>query len=206
MGATGGAHTAFVSAGTWLLVGREQAAPDLSEGARRANFTNELGALGGVRFLKNLAGSWLLEECRTAWGDPPLADLLRAAAGASADGALLDVEDPRFLHPDDMLTEVTNALGVPRETDPARVARLIIESQAAGTAAVVDQLGDVTHVAAFGGGAQSPLYLRALAERSGRTIMRGPVEATALGNALAQGIALGVYSDLTAARGTLATQ
>ena len=57
-----GARPAFVSAGTWLLVGREQAAPDLSEAARRANFTNELGALGGVRFLKNLAGSWLIEE------------------------------------------------------------------------------------------------------------------------------------------------
>ena len=143
MGPTSDEHTAFVSAGTWLLVGREQTAPDLSEGARRANFTNELGALGGVRFLKNLAGSWLLEGCRAAWGDPPLADLLRAAADAPADGALLDVEDPRFLHPDDMLTEVTSALGLPLDTPPATVVRRVTESQAAGTAAVLDQLGAI---------------------------------------------------------------
>ena len=76
---------AFVSAGTWLLVGREQPAPDTSEAARLAGFTNEQGAAGGIRLLRNVAGWWLVEECRRAWGDPDLDELL-ADAAASAPG------------------------------------------------------------------------------------------------------------------------
>lgn len=208
MGAAPGPRSAFVSAGTWLLVGREQPGPDLSDAARRANFTNEMGAAGGVRFLKNLAGSWLIEQCRPAWGDPPVAELLAAAAaldGASpAEPPLLDVADPRFLHPEDMVAEVTDALGLPADAPPARVVRSIVESQAAGTERVIDELGDIGDVAVFGGGAQSQLYLECLARRTGLAVAAGPVEATALGNALVQGIALGAYADLADARAHLA--
>jgi rhamnulokinase len=193
-----------VSAGTWLLVGRERAAPDLGEAARAGNFTNEIGALGGVRFLKNLAGAWLFEGCRPAWGDPPVADLLAAAATVDGELPLLDVTDERFLHPSDMLAEVTAALGLAIDAVPALVVAAIVASQAAGTAAVLDRLGDVADVAVFGGGGRSALYRRSLAERTGLPVVQGPVEATALGNALVQGIALGRYADLADARAHLA--
>jgi rhamnulokinase len=204
MGASAGPHPAFVSTGTWLLVGREQADPDVSAAARAANFTNEIGALGGVRFLKNLAGAWLLELCRPAWGDPPVADLVDAAAAVAASGppeSLLDPADPRFLHPDDMLVEVTSALGLTRDAPPAVVTRLVVESLAAATADVLAQLpGDGPGEIHVFGGAQSDLYRRLLAAEAGVPVHAGPVEATALGNALAQGIALGVYRDLADAR------
>ena len=204
MGAAPGPHAAFVSAGTWLLVGREQAAPDLGEAARAGNFANEMGALGGVRFLKNLAGSWLVEGCRRAWGDPPVADLLAAAADVDDELPLLDVTDERFLHPPDMLAEVTAALEVAIDAAPPLVVAAIVASQAAGTAAVLDRLGGVDDVAVFGGGGRSALYRRSLAARTGLPVVQGPVEATALGNALVQGIALGRYADLADARAHLA--
>jgi rhamnulokinase len=201
MGADVGPGSAFVSAGTWLLVGREQGSPDLSDRARRANFANEIGALGGVRFLKNLAGSWLIERCRPAWGDPPVGNLMAAAEEVEAAGRsrVLDVGDPRFLNPDDMLAEVAAGLGVPVDAPPPLVTRGIVESQVAGTARVLEELGSVTDVRVFGG-AQSGLYRRLLAERTGLPVHAGPVEATALGNALVQGIALGAYDDLVEAR------
>jgi rhamnulokinase len=204
MGAEPGPGAAFVSAGTWLLVGREQDEPDLGEAARAANFTNEVGALGGIRLLKNLAGAWLIEGCRPAWGDPPVADLLAAAASWHGDLPLLDVADERFLHPSDMLAEVTAALGLGIDAAPPLVVAAIVSSQAAGTAEVLAGLGGVTDVAVFGGGGRSALYRRSLAERTGLPVVQGPIEATALGNALVQGIALGRYSDLADARAHLA--
>jgi rhamnulokinase len=220
MGVAPSARAAFVSAGTWLLVGREQPVPELAERARRDNFSNEVGALGGVRLLKNLAGSWLVESCRPAWGDPPLAPLLDAAAEVApeAAGTPFDVADPRFLHPDDMLTEVTAAAGLPRDAPPPVVARSIVESTVDGTARVLDRLGDlggtgasdgtggadgaggIDEVHVFGGGGRSALYRRRLADRAGVRVVVGPVEATALGNALVQGVALGCYDDLADAR------
>ena len=204
MGAAPTAGSAFVSAGTWLLVGREQPEPDTSEAARLANFTNEAGCLGGVRFLRNLAGSWLIEGCRPAWGDRPVDELLAAAEASTAPpGAIVDVADARFLHPEDMLAEVTSAAGLARDASPAVVVRVVVESAAAGTADVLRRLGGVTDVHVFGGGSQSELYRRALAERSGVPVHAGPVEATALGNALVQGVALGVFADLADARAHL---
>ena len=208
MGASVGPHTAFVSAGTWLLVGREQAEPDVSDAARLANFTNEIGALGGIRFLKNLAGWWLIEGCRSAWGDPALAALLDDAAAVDQPSPAvrrpLDVADPRFLHPKDMLSEVTGALGLARDTSPRVVVVGIVDSMAAGTAQVIDQLGGVTDVVVFGGGVRSALYIDALVRHTGLPVTTGPVEATALGNALVQGVAVGIYADLAEARSHLA--
>jgi rhamnulokinase len=203
MGANPGVGSAFVSAGTWSIVGREQPEPDLSATARVANFANEISALGGVRLLKNLAGAWLIERCRPAWGEPPIADLMAAAATVDGPERVVDVADSRFLNPDDMLAAITADLGLPRGAPPPVVVRGIVESQAAGTAAVLDQLGGVTDVHVFGG-AQSALFRRLLTERTGLPVCAGPVEATALGNALVQGIALGVYDDLADARRHLA--
>jgi rhamnulokinase len=212
MGAAPTPGAAFVSAGTWLLVGREQAEPDVGERARRANFTNEAGALGGTRFLRNLAGSWLIEGCRARWGPAPVDELFASAAAVDHDGPamdhLVDVADPRFLHPTDMLREVTEAAGLPYGAPPAVVVRCIVESTAQGTTDVLHQLGPVDSVDSvdsvhvFGGGG-SALYRQRLAHRSGLPVVAGPVEATALGNALVQGIALGLYADLAGARSTL---
>ena len=195
-----GPGAAFVSAGTWMLVGREQPSPELGDWARLANFTNEAGALGGVRFLKNLAGSWLIESCRPAWGDPPVDELLAAAAAVDNDGVIVDVTDPRFLHPDDMLAEVTRAAGLPRDAPPPVVVRSIVESTVHGTARVLDRLGGVREVHVFGGGGRSALYRRRLAETTGLPVIPGPVEATALGNALVQGMALGLTPERTLTR------
>jgi rhamnulokinase len=206
MGADPRPGAAFVSAGTWLLVGREQAGPETTERARLANFTNEAGAMGGVRFLKNLAGSWLVEGCRAAWGSPPVDELFARAAAVGHDGPVMDhivdVTDARFLHPADMLREVTGAAGLPYDAPPPVVVRGIVESLAAGTADVLRHLGRVDAVHVFGGGG-SPLYRSLLGARAGVPVHAGPVEATALGNALVQGIALGLYPDLAAARRVL---
>jgi len=102
-----------------------------------------------------------------------------------------------------MLGEVIAAAGLPRDAPRAVVVRCLVDSSAAGTAAVLDQLGGITDVHVFGGGSRSMLYLRCLAAATGRPIHPGPVEATALGNALVQGVALGCYRDLADARAHL---
>jgi rhamnulokinase len=207
MGAAPQPRATFVSAGTWLLVGREQPQPHIGPAAKRYNFTNEAGALGGFRFLKNLAGAWLVEGCRARWQGWSVEDLFVAAAAVDHDGPsmdhIVDVSEPRFLHPDDMLAEVTDAAGLPYDAPPPVVVRCIVESLAVSTVRVIDEMGGTPGIHVFGGGGSS-LYRERLAVRAGVPVEAGPVEATALGNALVQGIALGLYPDLPAARTTLA--
>jgi rhamnulokinase len=203
MGGRPGPGTAFVASGTWLLVGREQDAPDTSERARAANFTNETGVLGGYRHLRNVTGFWLLERCRPAWGDRTVPDLVAEAEAVTAEVPTFDARDERFLNPDDMVAEVCAAAGLPVGTERSVVTRCVIESLAATTASVLDQLGGVTDVRLFGGGVQVPLLRRRLAEVTGLPVHAGPAEAAALGNAMVQGIALGIYEDLPDARAAL---
>ncbi len=199
---------AFVSAGTWLLVGREQPRPDTSAEAQTAGFTNEQGALGGIRFLRNVSGWWLVEECRRAWDDD-LDHLLAAAAAVSDPGVLVDATDERFLAPTSMEHELRSAAGLAPDSSRATLVRVAVESMAAATASVIASLpvDDLTKrlrgVRVFGGGSRSRLYLDALRRRTDLPVSAGPVEATAIGNALAQGIALGVFEDARAARATL---
>ncbi len=197
-GAVDGA--AFVSAGTWLLVGRMLARPDTSEAARLARLSNEQGAAGGIRLLRNVAGWWLVEECRRSWGDPDLDELLAAAASAGPVPAA-DATDPRFLAPADMPAELSAAAGL-GEASRAEIIRCAVESMAQSTAAIVAQLG-LPSVQLFGGGARSALLLQLLAEHVKGSVTVGPVEATALGNAMSQGLALGVFRSVAEARRTL---
>ena len=198
----GGADgSAFVSAGTWLLVGRMLAHADTSEAARLARFSNEQGAAGGVRLLRNVAGWWLVEECRRAWGDPTLDELLAEAARVGPVPAA-DATDERFLAPADMAAELTAAAGLGADATRAEIVRCAVESMAQSTAAVVAQLG-LENVQVFGGGARSELLLNLLAERVEGAVTVGPVEATALGNAMSQGLALGVFDSVSEARRTL---
>jgi rhamnulokinase len=195
----------FVATGTWLIVGREQDDPDTSAAARTAGFGNELGALGGIRLLRNVAGWWLVEECRRQWGDPDLDELLARAASIAA-APVGDALDPRLLAPSDMAATLAELAGLPDPTDRAAVTRCAVESMAASAARVIASLpgvDDDAPVRVFGGGTRSTLLLDALSRRTGRRVQVGPVEAAALGNALVQSLALGVFATLDDARATL---
>ena len=191
---------AFVSAGTWFIVGVERETPDTSEAARLANFSNELGAVGGYRYLKNVPGFWLLEQCGALWG-VTARELLELAAGAP-EGPMFDVLDERFLAPARMDDEVRAAAGLGADTPHAVVARSIVESVAAAVAAVVDELQPrrIEELAVVGGGAASGFVRERLAAHTGVPVVAGATEATALGNALLQGIALGRFEDLADGR------
>ena len=193
---------AFVSAGTWFLVGVERALPDLSEEARRANFSNERGALGGFRFLKNVPGFWLLEQCAAQWGTTAV-DLLDVAARAPSNAPRFDVTDERLLAPERMADAVRAAAGLPDDAPRALIARSVVESVAAAVAGVVDQLRahqPVEELVVVGGGAASRFVRERIAEHAAARVVAGAAEATALGNALVQGIALERFRDLDDAR------
>jgi rhamnulokinase len=192
---------AFLSAGTWFLVGAGREQPDVSEAARAANFTNELGAAGGYRFLKNLTGFWLLEQCAHAW-DTTARELLDLATDAP-ESAVFDVGDERLLAPARMDDAVREVAGLGADAGPAVVARSIVESVAAGVARVVHELRrfqPVDEIVVVGGGAASLLVRDRLAAHAGISIVAGATEATSLGNTLLQGIALGRFEDLAEAR------
>jgi rhamnulokinase len=193
--------TAFVSAGTWVLVGLERESADTSDAARAANFSNEVGALGGYRFLKNVPGFWLLEQCAALWGTSARDLLDRAPTVPQA--PVFDVHDERLLAPERMDDEVREVAGLGPDADQALVARSIVESIAHAVARVVDELRrwqDVSRLVVVGGGGASPLVRQRLADHAQVAVLAGSTEATALGNALVQGIALGRFDGLEAGR------
>jgi rhamnulokinase len=204
-----GPGSALVSSGTWVLVGAELPAADTSEQARAANFSNEAGALGGVRFLKNLTGFWILEQCRAAWGNPTVAELAAAAAGVRAPAGVVDPADARFLAPTDMEAELRAAAGLGATASRAEVVRCILESIAAATARVAGELAAVTgtpvdELLVVGGAARIRLMNELYAHHAGVPVTVGSPEATALGNAVVQGLALGQFERLEDARRWLA--
>lgn len=201
-----GPGTAVVSSGTWVLVGAERDVVDVSSAARAANFSNEGGALGGTRFLTNVMGFWLLERCREAWGHPPVAQLVDVAADVSDQVPVVDLTDDRFLAPDGLEDEFRRVSGLGRDAPRSHVVRSIIESIVAGAANAVSQLGDLTGVPRdeilhVGGGSRMQLFSDRLEAVTGLPVRIGSPEATALGNAIAQGIALGTFADAGEARG-----
>jgi len=204
----------YVSCGTWGLVGVELDAPVLTEDSRRANFTNERGVDGTIRYLRNVMGLWLLSESLRTWSlrglDLDLTDLLVAAAALPPGGPRIDPDDPMFLPPGDMPERIVRAS---RNTDrpilepePEVVVRCILDSLAAAFARAIldaEQLSghavDVVHL--VGGGSQNALLCQLTADAAGKPVVAGPVEATALGNLLVQARTQGVLSgDLTALR------
>lgn len=192
---------AFVSAGTWFIVGVERDTSDISDAARRANFSNEIGAVGGFRYLKNVTGFWLLEQCGALWG-ASARELLDLAAEAPPT-PVFDVRDERFLAPARMDDEIRSAAGLAANAPRAVIARSIVESIAVGVAAVVAELrqrGRVDECAVVGGGAASSLVRELISLHTGLPVVAGAVEATAFGNAILQGIALGRFTDLADGR------
>jgi rhamnulokinase len=193
---------AYISCGTWGLVGVELDAPILTEESRLANFTNEGGVDGRVRFLHNVMGLWLLSESMRAWQTDDLAGLLAAAAAVTAKVAVFDADDPRFLSPGDLparIVEYCREHGLPVPQSRAEYVRSIVESLAATFARTVDRASELSGtrvevVHLVGGGSQNELLCQLTADRCGRPVLAGPTEATALGNVLVQARALGLIA------------
>jgi rhamnulokinase len=197
---------AYVSCGTWGLVGVELEHPELSEAGRLANFTNEGGVDGTVRYLHNVMGLWLLSESVREWerGSAPISlpALLDAAAAVTEPVAVFDADDPRFLAPGNMpdrIAEWCREHGAVVPGSQAAFVRSILESLAdafaravANAAALSGKTVSVIHI--VGGGSQNTLLCQLLADRSGLPVQAGPVEATAIGNVLVQARAAGLVS------------
>jgi rhamnulokinase len=209
---------AYISCGTWALVGVELPGPVVGEDARTANFTNEVGADGRIRFLRNVMGLWLLSESVRQWErdgsriDLPL--LLEQAAACPAPAAVFDGDDPRFVEPGDIPGRIHgwySERGLPAPTNRPEMARGIVESLATGFARGVEQAAalsgvpvDTVHL--VGGGARNRLLCQLVADRVGRPVVAGPVEATAIGNVLIQARAHGLlHGDLDDLRASMAT-
>jgi rhamnulokinase len=197
---------AYISCGTWSLVGVELEKPVLTEESRAAGFTNELGVDGTVRYLHNVMGLWLLQECQRTWaasGLPAdLADLLAGAAQVPAFTAVVDADDPAFLPPGDMPARVAAACGRTGQTPPqsqAETVRCILDSLALAYRRTVRRAAelsgrDIEVVHVVGGGARNTLLCQLTADACGLPVLAGPVEAAALGNALVQARSAGVLN------------
>jgi rhamnulokinase len=200
---------AYVSSGTWSLVGLELAAPVLTPAARAANFTNEVGVDGRTRFLRNVGGLWLLQECLLAWKRDDLDGLLAEAAQLPRGGPRVDVDDPSFIPPGGMPERIVAAAGR-SSMDPPEIVRCILDSLAgAYSRAVRDAEGlagmtvDVVHI--VGGGSQNGLLCQLTADAVHLPVVAGPVEATAIGNVVVQARAHGTtYPTLEAMRAGIA--
>ncbi|HEY2795170.1 MAG TPA: FGGY-family carbohydrate kinase, partial [Micromonosporaceae bacterium] len=197
-----GDRFAYISSGTWSLVGVELPAPVLTEAARTANFTNERGVDGTIRFLRNVMGLWLLQECQRELGIDDLSGLLARARDVPAGRSLIDATDPRFLAPGGMPARIATACresGQPEPTSPAEFARCVLDSLAvayrdavADAQALAGHSVDVVHV--VGGGSRNELLCQLTADACGLPVVAGPAEATAVGNVLVQARAAGVLT------------
>ena len=195
---------AYISSGTWSLVGIELDRPVLTEESREANFTNEGGVDGKIRYLRNVMGMWLLSESIRTWEREgltlELTTLLAQAAAITTPVAIFDANHPSFLPPGDMpkrITELCVAAGTAAPNSPPEFARSIVESLAEAYATAIDDAErlsgskiNIVHI--VGGGSQNTLLCQLTANRTGRRVLAGPVEATAIGNVLIQGRAAGL--------------
>ncbi len=202
-----GPDFAYISCGTWSLVGMELPGPVLTEASRRANFTNETGIDGTIRYLRNVMGLWLLQESVRTWSARGMAadldTLLAAAAKVPPLLAVVNPDDPDFLAPGDMPARIAQACrrtGQQPPADPGAIVRCIIDSLALAhrrTVAEVQELAgrhaDTVHI--VGGGARNSMLCQLTADACGLPVVAGPVEAAALGNVLVQARALGAAPD-----------
>ena len=198
-----GEEWAYLSSGTWSLLGIESATPLLGAEALRENFTNEIGHGGTIRFLKNIVGLWIVQECRRAWAlagnEFSYAELVEAASVPPALRSLIHPASVRFAKPDAMPEKIAaycRETGQPVPSTPGETIRCALESLALFYAANVDRLEALTgrriarlHV--VGGGSRNTLLNQFTADALGRPVLAGPAEATAIGNLLLQALALG---------------
>jgi rhamnulokinase len=202
-----GANWAYISSGTWSLMGIESAAPIINTDALAANFTNEGGVDGTIRFLKNITGLWPLQQCRKEWakGEPLDYDqLTRLAESAPAHQSFIDPDWPEFLNPPSMLEAIRRfclRTGQTPPQYPPQTVRSILESLALKYRLTLDQLRRLTDrpiekIHMIGGGVRNELLCQFAADATGLPVVAGPVEATATGNIMVQALALGLVHSL----------
>ena len=203
---------AYLSSGTWSLMGIEVPEPIITEESYAMNFTNEGGVDGTVRFLKNITGMWLLEQCRAVWSrqgrEYSYEEIVRMTEGAALSPGVIDPDAAEFAAPTDMPQAIRTwcaAHGVPSPADDAALMRLIFDSLAAKYAEVLGKLRrlapfEIECLHVIGGGAQNDLLNRMTADAVGIPVVAGPAEATALGNIMVQARAAGVVSSLAEMR------
>jgi rhamnulokinase len=200
-----GEDWAYISSGTWSLVGIEARSPIITPRSLASNFTNEGGVGGAFRFLKNVTGLWLVQGCRKAWqADGPVSydELAAAAAEAPPFVALVDPDDPAFLNPPDMPEAVADYCRRTGQEPPrtrAALVRSLLESLALKYRLVIEELGAIrerplSKVHVIGGGSRNALLCRFTADATGLPVLAGPAEATAAGNILVQAMALGLLA------------
>ena len=212
----GPAPYAYISSGTWSLVGLEVDDPVIDDAALAANVTNEGGVNGTFRLLKNVMGLWILQQCRHTWAQAGEAysyeELVKLARQAPPLRSLFAVDDDLLLPPGDHPQHVRALCarsGQAIPATPGAIVRAVLESLALAYRHVLDLLQavtgkpvDVIHI--VGGGSQNELLNQMTANACGRPVLAGPVEATVIGNALVQLIAQGEMSDLRQAREVVA--
>jgi rhamnulokinase len=209
---------AYISCGTWGLVGVELNSPVLTEASRAANFTNEGGVDGRVRYLHNVMGLWLLSECVREWqktdASVDLLQLLAAASDLTVTVPVFDANDPSFMAPDGMPDRIAawcTEHGLPAPQSRVEFVRSIIESLSVAFVDAVQAASElsgktVSVIHLVGGGSQNELLCQLIADRSGMPVLAGPVEATAIGNVLVQSRAQGfAEGSLEALRSLVAT-
>jgi rhamnulokinase len=196
----------YISSGTWSLMGVETEEPIINDDSLHANFTNEVGVAGTVRFLKNIPGLWLLQECRRAWGregrEYSYAELMERAALTKPIGTLIDLDE--FTSPGnhpERIREYCRKTGQELPEDAGSMTRIILQSLAARYKEVLETLEKLTgrrieviHI--VGGGSRNKLLNQLAAHFTGRRVIAGPAEATAAGNALVQALGAGDIGSL----------
>ncbi len=207
-----GRNHAFLSSGTWSLMGAEVDHPVINERTAAANFTNEGGVCGTIRLLHNIIGLWLVQECRRTWArsgqDVDYVELARMAEESPAFVALVNPSDPVFLAPGDMparIREYCQRTGQPEPVGRGGMVRTALESLALTYRRTLQQLEEILgrkleRIHIVGGGSQNRVLNQLTADATGQPVVAGPVEATAAGNILMQMLAMGHIGSLDEAR------
>jgi rhamnulokinase len=203
---------AYISSGTWSLVGVERQDVLINEEVAQNNFTNEGGAFGTIRFLKNVMGLWILESCRREWKehsiDTDYDGLFREVAAVEEYPGFIFPDDRRFFNPPSMLDALASQLkesGQEMPDQPGQVAKIILDSLAFRYASVLRLIESLTGkringVHVIGGGSQNAYLNQATANATGLAVLAGPSEATVIGNLLVQAISAGQFTSLAEAR------
>lgn len=202
---------AYISSGTWSLVGVERQSALINAEVARHNFTNEGGAFGTIRFLKNVMGLWILESCRKEWKERGLGVDYENLIGQAEDDeprGLIFPDDPRFFNPPSMIDAIAEQMaesGQQVVTDPSKMAKVILNSLALRYASVIRAIESLTGkkingTQIVGGGSRNEYLNQMTATATGLPVLAGPAEATVVGNALVQAIAEGRFDRLESAR------
>lgn len=210
------AHSAYISSGTWSLMGVELPSPIVTDAVLANGFTNEGGAAGTTRLLRNIPGLWLVAECRRRWRhgghEYGWSELIAQAERSPGLRSLIDPDDPRLLNPTDMpaaIVALCHATGQARPENVGEVVRCCLDSLALRCRATLDDLAAVTGVRpkvlrVVGGGSQNRLLCQLTADACGLPLVAGPVEATAFGNLVVQAIAAGELGGVAEGRAAVA--